>query len=422
MKSSEYLSMLSQNCDKFCRSFKKDWYHINDHTVYEICDDTDVEYAIYHMLRQRPDPFSETQVHGLADLWGIATSQRIQQPDHLIAFNNGFTIDWTIGTPGDPRSYIRKIQLEDYIIQTLGCSYDPEYVPTPIPIFESILGSPGNVEVFLSAIGQALDRRTACDRLVWIVGSPGTGKSSLTRLLEILFGQEGYAAGPKALIKPRDPLAPNPTLASLVERSIGIVNDAENALLDESIIKAVTGGDTITVRRLYKDQTEVRSHALIVVTSNSLPKISGDDTAIMNRRLLPFQCTNVIHAEKRLRLEDVMTMYIPDLQWIVEQAIMYRSLNDGLMDILPEQEDVITQIKIASDPLSDFLQGFEITDQDVEFIKVNDFMDEYTRYTGDEKVNQISLSRKLVSHGCKIRRSRHGNDRYRMITNLVRLP
>jgi putative DNA primase/helicase len=72
----------------------------------------------------------------------------------------------------------------------------------------------------------------------------------------------------------------------------------EGRRFNESLVKSITGGDTISARDMYKSVFQFTPTHKLWITGNHLPRISGTDDGIWRRlRIVPFTVT--IPEEKR---------------------------------------------------------------------------------------------------------------------------
>jgi putative DNA primase/helicase len=75
-------------------------------------------------------------------------------------------------------------------------------------------------------------------------------------------------------------------------RFIAAIEAGEGRRLNEPVIKALTGGDTVTARYLYREFFEFHPQFKLWLAANHKPIIRGTDTAIWRRiRLIPFTVT-----------------------------------------------------------------------------------------------------------------------------------
>lgn len=73
-------------------------------------------------------------------------------------------------------------------------------------------------------------------------------------------------------------------------RFVACIETAENKHLDEGVVKQLTGGDTVSCRRLHENFWEYKPEYKIFLATNHRPSISGTDDGIWRRiRLIPFE-------------------------------------------------------------------------------------------------------------------------------------
>jgi len=123
----------------------------------------------------------------------------------------------------------------------------------------------------------------------------GIGRNGKTTLAELLHWMMGsYAAVlPKEtlMLAKRDPGAAAPDLMLLKGCRLALTAELEEgSRFDESRIKMLTGGDTMTARNPYGLYASWAPTAKLVIVGNHKPIISGNDRGIWSRvRLVPFE-------------------------------------------------------------------------------------------------------------------------------------
>lgn len=128
----------------------------------------------------------------------------------------------------------------------------------------------------------------------------GLGANGKTKLYEAVVHALGdYAVVPEAdLLLHRDGAHPT-GLMDLMGKRLAVVSESdEGRKLAEATMKRLTGGDRITARRMHKDfVTFTPSHSVLMVT-NHLPQVRGDDPSLWRRiRVVSFEV--VIPEERR---------------------------------------------------------------------------------------------------------------------------
>lgn len=123
-------------------------------------------------------------------------------------------------------------------------------------------------------------------------GEGANGKGTFYEAVLHAIGDYGHSMDPEVLIASRhaDGNAPKPALVELRGRRLVVTSETEKEVqLANALMKRLTGGDPITARALRRDPiTFDPSHSLLMLT-NHLPKVPGNDPATWRRiRVVPF--------------------------------------------------------------------------------------------------------------------------------------
>lgn len=217
--------------------------------------------------------------------------------------------------------------------------------------------------------------------LVW-QGGGGNGKGVLSHTILELFGSYGVGLTPTALLKsnrPADANAATTSLNSLEKSRFAISEELPlKAEIDISIIKNLTGGDRINLRRNYGEYRTIKPSAKINISGNYLPRVENVDDDGLLRRLLNMPFKVKFGTAENPRDDNLKKkMLLPEnlnalLCLLVHESIAW--YRDGLI--------VSDEMKLARDLLlnqSDFVQEF-IDDNYVRaqnaFVKAKNFIDE----------------------------------------------
>lgn len=140
------------------------------------------------------------------------------------------------------------------------------------------------------ATGYSLTGVTTEHAFLVLYGTGKNGKSTLLALIGEVLGEYAMTAAPETFVN-RQPGAPTNDLARLRgARFVAAMETSEGRALAESFVKTVTGGDRITVRRLYCEHFEFWPTFKLWLGTNHKPVIKGGDDGIWRRvRLIPFE-------------------------------------------------------------------------------------------------------------------------------------
>lgn len=186
---------------------------------------------------------------------------------------------------------------EDYISKSCGVAFDAS---ADCPEFKAFMAQafahedPEHTRAMLDymhwAIGQTLLFKPGRRWVAHLYGPPGSGKSTLVETLSFVLGSYAKAVDPKALAYTAKPGAgPSPEIAKLVGIRLATIPEAgdENTLNDE-LIKALSGGDTISARFLNKNPIEFRFGGMKWFVGNTRPSSKTNGPAFFRRfRIIP---------------------------------------------------------------------------------------------------------------------------------------
>jgi putative DNA primase/helicase len=139
------------------------------------------------------------------------------------------------------------------------------------------------------AVGYSLTGSNSEQCIFVLHGSGANGKSTFMGILEKLLGDYGQAAEPATFLE-REVGGPRNDLAALRgARFVSAIETSQRSNMAEALIKALTGGDKISARFLFKEGFQFEPKFKIWLATNHKPIIRGTDLGIWRRiRLIPF--------------------------------------------------------------------------------------------------------------------------------------
>jgi putative DNA primase/helicase len=150
-------------------------------------------------------------------------------------------------------------------------------------------------------------------------------------------------------------------------RVVTAIEANKNAVIDESLIKQITGGDIITARFLFKEEFEYRPQFKLLWAFNHKPHIRDATHSIWRRIiLLPFE-EKIEPSERILGLDDILVSEEGPgiLVWMIQGLMHYQ--HQGLQP--PSSVMLATkEYRNESDVLFEFIQDVCTTQQNVEVL------------------------------------------------------
>lgn len=194
-------------------------------------------------------------------------------------------------------------------------------------------------------IAYAMTLETREQKFLLICGRGGTGKSTLLKLIEEILGASNVSGISLQGLQER--FAP----AGLFRKQANICADIPLSALNEvDIIKKLTGEDTVSADRKFKNPLLFRSYARLFFSANSIPYID-EKTNAFYRRMLILKMEEIPEAVdkdlfKKLRAE------IPN---IITKIVEEFYCSSGSIDVSENCKEAVKSAQKESDSVEAFL-------------------------------------------------------------------
>jgi P4 family phage/plasmid primase-like protien len=207
-----------------------------------------------------------------------------------------------------------EFDFDDYLLNTKGVIYNlktmeskpatpeipmkmstgvrPKNIPTPV--FDGFLsqisnGDPSMEAYLLRFMGYALTGSTQEQIFLDFFGSGKNGKSTFIETILYIFGSYATTVSDDLIIDKGNPSKSENAAADLYNKRLATLADCNYGTLNDSMIKRVTGGDTIRGRHLYRDSFEFRPKPKLIIGTNKKLHLRDTGESIKRRlRLVPF--------------------------------------------------------------------------------------------------------------------------------------
>lgn len=250
----------------------------------------------------------------------LARQNALDRDNWLLGVSNG-VVNLKTGLLRDPRR-------EDLIIKQAFTIYDPNArCPVFLGFITRTMGDKQNLVDFIQrAIGYSLTGETTEQCLFFLYGSGQNGKSTLLNAIKEMLGDYAMQCPAETLmVKQGSGNATNDIARLRGSRFVATSETEEGRRFAESMIKQLTGQDTISARFLFAEYFEYTPNFKIWLAANHKPVIRGDDFAIWRRiRLIPFTVT-IPPEEKDSALPEKLRQELPGiLAWAVQGCLEWQ--------------------------------------------------------------------------------------------------
>ena len=311
-----------------------------------------------------------------------------QWPDLLNVGNGTLNLVTNELRPHDPM---------DLLTLTFGADLDPG---ATCPLFEQFMETilpSAEVRAYVQrAFGYTLLGQPT-ERVMFLLHGPsGTGKSVLTSVMTQLFGGYGTTAPATTFrLKKNETSIDVHRLRS--KRFVATSEMPEGALLDEELIKRLTGGDHITSRSLYEDYQVWSPKCVIWIATNFLPRVNGDDNAIW-RRAKSIPMRTEFGTDTNPEILGYANVLIQErngiLNWLLDGLAGYREL--GLaqpQEITDDIESYRVDVDSVASFLRDKMDDGVITLQPGATIRSSVLNTLYSDYCAENRVQPMGVRR-----------------------------
>lgn len=214
----------------------------------------------------------------------------------------------------------------DYMLTKLiDIEYKPDaQCPSWGRFLDLITGGDGDLSFFLQkAIGYTLTGRTDEHCLFFLYGMGQNGKTTFTEAIRRLLFDYAQRIDIEALMQNWNlGTAANPHIASMAGARFVLASEiAENRKLNESLIKDLTGGDSLSARFLFSNPFTFTPMHKLWIFGNHKPKVSGMDWGFWRRmRVIPFNVT--IPDEIKRPMGEIMQEFQAEMPGILTWAVL----------------------------------------------------------------------------------------------------
>ncbi|MBK9497223.1 MAG: bifunctional DNA primase/polymerase [Xanthomonadales bacterium] len=266
-------------------------------------------------------------------------------------------------------------------------------------------GNTSLIKFIQRAVGYSLTGSTAEQCFFLNYGTGANGKSVFLETMRGLLNDYASAAEFSTFLATQNESIRNDIASLAGARFVSSSESGADKRLSEPIIKALTGGDTIAARFLFKEYFEFKPQFKVWMATNHKPVIKDTDHAIWRRvRLVPFNVTIPEKDRNPNLIAELRAEYSGILTWAVQGCLEWQ--RDGLGAPV-EVVDATNAYRNEQDTFGAFI-GLNCVVSESAAYSASKLHKLYCEVTG-EKVTAREFNGMMTEHGFKQVHSRTGN-------------
>lgn len=316
--------------------------------IWKIIPPSDFARDVAGLFQRLRAPFSSGKIASVVDTLKLIIPQQDAPARRLIGFRNGVLDTGTgVFSPHNKAHWLRTLCDVDFTPPVEG-----EALETHAPNFwrwlDRAAGSRADKrDVILAALFMVLANRYDWQLFLEVTGPGGSGKSILAEIATMLAGEDNATSATiETLESPRE-------RAALIGFSLIRLPDQEKWSGDGAGLKAITGGDAVSVDPKYRDAYSTHIPAVILAVNNNPMRFTDRSGGVSRRRVIMHFPEQIAPEERDPKLKDKIAR---ELAVIVRQLMQKFSDPMTACTLLQSQQnsDEALSIKRDADPTFDF--------------------------------------------------------------------
>jgi putative DNA primase/helicase len=362
--------------------------------------------ASKHALKSQKRPRLEAMVY-LAQHMVPVSQDELDSDPWLLNVENG-TVDLKTGNllPHDPEKLITKI---------CNTELNPDAkCPLWMDFLSKIMDGNQTLVDFLQRVfGYSLTGVTSEQCLFILYGTGRNGKSTLLEVFKTLLNDYSKKAEMQSFLAKRDGGINNDIAGLAGARMVSAVEVSQGKSLNESLIKEITGQDTVTARFLYREYFEFIPQFKILLAVNSKPDIHGIDEGIWRRIKLILFGVKIPQSEVDKNLLEKLKRELSGiLNWAITGCLDWQK--SGLGE--PKEVEAATgDYRHEMDEFADFIESRLETAESlavpesslwVKSVQIFNEFNNWANENGVEEMTKKKLGAVMGEHGFKTKQKR----------------
>jgi P4 family phage/plasmid primase-like protien len=286
----------------------------------------------------------------------ILTSPDQLDRNPLLVNTQNCTLELPIDNKG--QLHVLPHRPEDLLTKQVAVDYDPN-ATCPLFLEKLDFWAKRNKDLqrtIQQLLGLSCTGVTQDHLVIFLYGPGASGKTTLIETISSILGDYACTFPADTFLVRRYGRDEERKVASLPGVRFAIASETEQTgKLDETLIKRLAGGDSVSARRLYEEQFTFKPEAKIWIRTNYLPTISGTSDAIW-RRIVTLKFDRPVPDDKKdSQLPGKLKTELPGIfTWMIRGYLDYAK--NGLF-IADAARTAKAEYQYDQDVLAQFLES-----------------------------------------------------------------
>lgn len=320
----------------------------------EVQETTEARAAVakWALMCEKPEHINACLNVAQSDPRVVVTMDKFDTDKHLFNLQNGtYDLQNHLFLPHDK---------ENFITRQVSYNYDPSaqcpnFLIFLNRIFQSRKDKENIINYLQKALGYSLTGEISQQMIFLLHGSGSNGKSTLLETQRMVMGDYGTTIDSGSLTTKKNDSVRNDIARLPNIRFVVASENAKGTIIDEELIKKLTGGDEVTARFLFQEEFTFYPQLKLWWAFNHPPGVRDLTHSLMRRlKLIPFE--ERIPDTERIDQSVLLDIYRSELpgifNWELEGLKKYQK--EGLKDI-PAISNAVKEFKEEQDRLHDWI-------------------------------------------------------------------
>jgi putative DNA primase/helicase len=250
---------------------------------------------------------------------------------------------------------------KNFITKCVPYEYDsrarcPRFLKFINRIFKSRPDKDQIIDYLQKAMGYSLSGEISQQSVFLLYGSGANGKSTLIETQRMVMGEYGTTIDSSSLTTKKSDGVRNDIARLPGIRFVSASENAKGTVLDEELVKKLSGGDQVTARFLFQEEFQFYPQLKLWWAFNHPPGLNDFTHSLMRRlKLIPFE--EVITGSEVIDQSIILEWHKEELPGILNWELegLKNFQKEGLKDI-PAVLNAVKEFKEEQDRLHEFIQ------------------------------------------------------------------